>query len=351
VTSEAPSVSLEGPLGQVDLGERLVHWARHEYGAEAHVPEVWPMPGNAGLSFGFDVVVDGTAGGRWPLVIRLAPPGVRRRGNTDVLRQVPLLRSLQDCGIPVAPVTWSTGDPQWFGTDVVIQQRLQARPLHMWESTLSHPDDIAGTQPFVRQAVDTLAAIHAVPWTASLQDWEPMRTVGSEVAFWHEVLSKADDPSWVEAGEKLRDVLLDTQPESPRCGIFHGDYQTNNVLYDDSGRLVAVVDWEISGLGPQLLDLGWLTLFTDTTCWDASYVRGMRVVTEPAQLLRQYEEAAERQVERFDWFRAFACFRFGAIAAFNVRLHRTGRRVDANWDRIAPSVSTLFERGRSLAQS
>ena len=27
------------------------------------------------------------------------------------------------------------------------------------------------------------------------------------------------------------------------------------------------------------------------------------------------------------------------------------RRVDANWDRIAPSVSTLFERGRSLAQS
>jgi hypothetical protein len=38
------------------------------------------MPGNAGLSFGFDVL----DGSRHRYVIRLAPHGVRRSGNTDV---------------------------------------------------------------------------------------------------------------------------------------------------------------------------------------------------------------------------------------------------------------------------
>jgi aminoglycoside phosphotransferase (APT) family kinase protein len=327
---------------------RLVHWARCEYDPAAQVPDVWPMPGNAGLSFGFDVVVPGGPSRRWPLVIRLSPPGVTRRGNTDVLRQVPLLRSLHDSGIPVAPVSWSTADPVWFGTDAVVQQRLDARPLHMWEAALSHRAASGGAEAFLAQAVDVMAAIHAAPWRDTLRGWEAPRSPESELSFWDEVLGKSDQPAWVQAGRGLRDVLLESRPEGTPCGIFHGDFQTNNVLYDDAGKLVAVVDWEISGLGPQLIDLGWLTLFTDASCWEPGYVRGMQVRSEPQALRRRYEQATGRTVASFDWFRAMACFRFGAIAAFNVRLHRTGRRPDPRWDRIAPSVTTLFTRGRDL---
>jgi aminoglycoside phosphotransferase (APT) family kinase protein len=328
---------------------RLVHWARCEYDPAAEVPDVWPMPGNAGLSFGFDVVVPGGPSRRWPLVIRLSPPGVTRRGNTDVLRQVPLLRSLHDSGIPVAPVTWSTADPVWFGTDAVVQQRLDARPLHMWDAALSHRAASGGAEAFLAQAVDAMAAIHAAPWRDTLRDWEAPRSLESELYFWDEVLGKSDQPAWVQAGRELRDVLLESRPEGTPCGIFHGDFQTNNVLYDDAGKLVAVVDWEISGLGAQLIDLGWLTLFTDPSCWNSTYVRGMQVRSEPEALRRRYEQATGRTVASFEWFRAMACFRFGAIAAFNVRLHRTGRRPDASWERIAPSVTTLFTRGRDLA--
>ena len=151
------------------------------------------------------------------------------------------------------------------------------------------------------------------------------------------------------AGVRLRDVLLARQPDDVSFGIFHGDFQTNNILYDESRRLVAVVDWEISGLGAQLLDLGWLAMFTDPSCWDPSYQVGMRVTADPQALRRRYEETREEPVEAFDYFRALACYRFGVIAAFNVRLHRTGRRVDDSYERIAPSVLTLFDRGRGLA--
>jgi aminoglycoside phosphotransferase (APT) family kinase protein len=342
------SESFSATNGDV-MRARLGRWARCEYDSSAQVPDVWPMPGNAGLSFGFDVVVRDDSPRRWPLVIRLSPPGVTRRGNTDVLRQVALLRSLHASGIPVAPVTWSTADPDWFGTDAVIQQRLDARPLHMWEAALSHRAASHDATPFLAQAVDALAAIHAAPWVDTLGDWEAPRSLESELYFWDEILGKSDEPGWVQAGRELRDVLLASRPEGTPCGVFHGDYQTNNVLYDDAGKLVAVVDWEISGLGAQLIDLGWLTLFTDPSCWDTSYAGRMLVRAQPERLRRRYEQATERTVVSFDWFRAMACFRFGAIASFNVRLHRTGRRPDPRWDHIAPSVTTLFTRGRALA--
>lgn len=347
-------MTVSGSPAAVDadvMRERLAHWARCEYGPSAQVPDVWPMPGNSGLSFGFDVVVPGNPPRRWPLVIRLSPPGVARRGNTDVLRQVPLLRSLQASGIPIARVTWSTGDPDWFGTDAVVQQRLDARPLHMWEAGLDHQLAAGGAAPFLVQAIDALAAIHAAPWEDALRDWEAPRSLESELHFWDDILGRSDQPGWVQAGRELRDVLLASRPEDTPCGVFHGDYQTNNVLYDDGGTLVAIVDWEISGLGAQLIDLGWLTLFTDASCWDAGYVADMRVRARPEWLRDRYERASGRSVESFDWFRAMACFRFGAIAAFNVRLHRSGRRPDPRWDHIAPSVTTLFTRGRALALS
>ncbi len=39
---------------------------------------------------------------------------------------------------------------------------------------------------------------------------------------------------------------------------------------------------------------------------------------------------------------------FGVITAFNVMLHRTGKRPDAEWDRLAHSVPTLFGRAGEL---
>jgi len=62
------------------------------------------MPGHAGISFGFDVVAGGV---RDPLVVRVPAAGVRRSGNTDVLRQVPVLRAARASGVPVAEVRGS----------------------------------------------------------------------------------------------------------------------------------------------------------------------------------------------------------------------------------------------------
>jgi len=334
------------PLTVARVQELLLPWAAAHLPGAAQVTDVGPMPGNAGLSFGFDVR-DAEGAHLRSLVIRLAPPGVRRQGNTDVLRQVPLLRALERATFPVAPVVWASGDERWFGTDALVQERLQAGhlPMHDPKAGVGRVDDPA---PYLRQAVEALAALHRVSWTEHLADWEVPRSVAAEVAFWRRLLPRHPEPRWAELGEKLADRLLATDPADHRVGLFHGDYQTHNVLYDDVGRLVAVVDWEIAGIGPVGLDVGWLTMMVDQSCWHPERATVALVSEEPERIQRWYEEAAGHELEHARWYQALACYRYGAITGFNLHLHRSGRRTDPTNELTGPAAPALFTAGLRL---
>ena len=77
------------------LADRLQRMMESERGAGARVINFGIMEdGHAGLTFGFDVVDPGGAP-RGSYVLKTAPVGVTRRGNTDVYRQAPLIRALK----------------------------------------------------------------------------------------------------------------------------------------------------------------------------------------------------------------------------------------------------------------
>jgi aminoglycoside phosphotransferase (APT) family kinase protein len=325
---------------QIQLGR----WAIAHYGAGSTVAGLETMPGHAGLSFGFRVERDHRGIGDF--VVRLPPKGVRRSGNTDVLRQVPLLRSLAAHRVPVARVAWFDSDEQWFDVPYLMVDRLPGVTWNVRAASES-PGAVDAAAAVFRQAAAALASIHRVPWRDDLADWEPVKDLADEVVFWDRLLEKSADPGWIELGRRVRDLLLSTVPADPVIGIFHGDFQTNNILFHD-GRLVAVLDWEISGIGAQLLDLGWLLMMNDPlSWWDGD---GLTIVPSFDDIVTWYSEGVGRQVTLGDvaWYRALSGYRFGVISCFNVMLHRTGKRPDAEWDRIAPSVPYLFGRAEQL---
>jgi hypothetical protein len=73
-------------------------------------------------------------------------------------------------------------------------------------------------------------------------------------------------------------------------------------------------------------------------------------VKSPEELADIYRSSVSWRVSDGDlrWFRAFAGYRFGAITAFNLMLHRRGKRPDATWEDIALSSKLFFQRGREL---
>ena len=129
---------------------------------------------------------------------------------------------------------------------------------------------------------------------------------------------------------------------------MHGDFQWANILYD-SERPIALIDWEISLIGPVLLDLGWTSFFADRE----SFVGGFFVVPpllSPAEIADIYASAASFPVrdDQVQWFRAFSGYRFGVITCFNTMLHRRGKREDPIWESVAPSAARMFERALEL---
>jgi len=301
------------------------------------------MPGHAGLSFGFrvedaagDVIED--------LVVRMPPKGVRRKGNTDVIRQVPLLQALREGGVPVAEVRYWSEDERWFEVPFFMVGKLPGDTYIVREPGPSFAS--VSTTTIFEEAVTALAGIHTFEWQRRLSDWAEVRDLVDEIRYWDPILTKAAEPQWIGMGEEARELLLASVPENPDVGVFHGDFQTNNILFDGP-KLVAVLDWEISGLGAQLLDLGWLLMMNDPASWHDG---GRSVVPQFEHLVARYAEASGRNVSLADvaWYRALSGYRFGVISGLNVMLHRTGKRDDPSWEGIALSVPYLFGRASEL---
>jgi aminoglycoside phosphotransferase (APT) family kinase protein len=330
---------------RMDINDALARWAVQEHGPDARVTDVRAMPGNAGLSFGFTL----SAEHEQRLVIRLAPPGVRRTGNTDVMRQVPLLRALAEQGrVPVAEVRWAMEDSPIFGTAAFVVDLLDGRPLHMTSPELSYDGD-ADPWPLIQQAVDVLVAVHATALDGPLADWASETTLEQEIAWALAVSAKGVSGPHVAEAYSLGEALRRTAPKDASIGLFHGDFQTNNILFAD-GRITGVVDWELAGIGGQLLDLGWLAMMTDIDCWHPDYAEQLLVTAPPAALLERYAATAPTDPRgHFGWFSALACLRFAAIVSYNLRLHREGKRVDRYYETLAPSIPHLLRRGRQHA--
>jgi aminoglycoside phosphotransferase (APT) family kinase protein len=334
-------------MAETDIGPRLTALVRDRTGdPQARVSDPVALPGHAGQSYSFDLeTYSGGAARREKLVLRLSPEGVRPVGTADVVRQARVMESLAGTAVPVPPIKWYGDDPRWFGRPYFVAGFVAGDKLALGESTFSA--DEQGT--LARATVDMLAALHSLPWEERRAIWGEPFSLADEMARLDTLLDRPTLEPWTTVGApELRERLRATLPASPRVGCVHGDLQWSNCLYAN-GRVLAVIDWELSQIGAVLIDLGWLCLFSDREMWVNTELVPEHVPA-PAELAEMYRESAGWAISDADarWFRAFASYRFGVITAFNLMLHRRGKRPDPTWEDIALSAPRLFERGREL---
>ncbi|GAA1001290.1 phosphotransferase family protein [Acrocarpospora macrocephala] len=326
------------------FAKRLEAWARAHYGPGAVVGGVRRMPGNSGISYGFDVE---HLGEREALVVRLAPPGVARQGNADVMRQVPLLRAMKRAGLPVPGVRWFDADESWFGVPYHMVEHVRGQSTHLFDAGAAELVDGSGLEPVFAEAMGVLAAIHRVDWRRELAGWSTPRDLAGEIDSWTPSLLKSDDPRWIERGLRLRDRLVASMPKMAETSVVHGDFYSNNWLFAE-GRLTAVLDWEIASIGCAGVDIGWICMMYDPRSWGPARHQWSRWSPSPEFLLGAYRAAGGPEVPDLAWFRALAGFRLSCITAMSLRLHRTGRRPDPAWEVLADASPYMLDRAEEL---
>ena len=329
-----------------ELNQRLLPFARHHYDDESvSIIDVFKMPGHAGFAYGFSVRRSATEDAqvdKW--YIRLPPPDVKLKDTADVLRQVAVLDVLP-LSVPHCVVEWSGDDSQWFGRPYFVVPQLEGDVVRFESDWILHLTENSRVD-MARQAVNALAEIHKVDYRTAKYLGTPI-SLGADVERWDRFVAKAADPEKLKLVPEVRRLLLENIPENVNIGIFHGDFQWSNLFYSDQAQLLAVIDWELVGVGATLNDLGWFATFNDPAAWaDSSHGKSTMPLAE--ELIAMYELAWGSSVPEVPWFRALAAYKFAIITGFNLMLHRRGKRHDPLWETTKDSMESLLERAYSL---
>ncbi len=188
------------------------------------------------------------------LVLRKQPPGTLLPSAHAIDREHRVIAALRGTAVPVPEALLFCDDRSVIGTPFYVMQRVDGRVFHDCALPGCSP---AERRALYRSMAETLAALHAVePAACGLGDYgRPQGFYARQLRRWSEQwrdLRTREDHHI----ERLIVWLPAHTPDDPRCGIAHGDFRMGNLMFAPEGPgVAALLDWELSTLGPPLSDL------------------------------------------------------------------------------------------------
>ena len=319
----------------VAIRERLEAFLRSDRSdAGLSVDRVAPVPdGHSGFTYFVDAHTGSTA---LRYVLRVPPPGARAAGPADVIRQGRIMRALASRRLPVPRIVASCEDPAVLdGRPFILMERIAGASFREALATY-------GSAAIAGATVECLRRVHAVPRAESgLAGEEPM-PLGGELDRWSALMQRGVS-DLVGGASTLAERLRARMPAPVEPVLVHGDYHYGNLLFGGA-EVVAILDWEIAQVGQPLLDLATLCVIADRRAFATDPNPGGAVEVTSEELVRLYGADPEAMT----WYLALGCYKYAAIFAYNLGLHRRGKRVDPHYEELAPTITGLIARGRDL---
>ena len=137
---------------------------------------------------------------------------------------------------------------------------------------------------------------------------------------------------------------------------MHGDYRLDNTMLaaDDPGRIVAVLDWEMSTLGDPLTDVGLLLVYwgdrEQLSVLAAQGVGGVPGFLTRDEVVARYADRSGRSVTHLDFYVVFAMYKLAIIVeGINAR-YLMGKTLGEGFAEMGAIVDTLVEQALELAR-
>ena len=251
-------------------------------------------------------------------VLRRKPPGVTLPSAHAVDREFRVQSALGAAGLPVPRMLQFCADEEVIGSPFYVMEHVRGRVL--WDPAMA---DLPPKERWAQHEamVRTLAGLHALdPSVLGLSDYgKPSDYFGRQIARWTRQYRADPEAGRVPDMDQLAEWLPAQMPEGEGASVVHGDFRLDNVMFaEHSARVVAVIDWELSTLGPPLADLSYLLLmykFPQTLMKSLAGLdpAALGVPTED-ETVALYAEASGRPLPgNRDVLHAYNLFRFAAI--------------------------------------
>lgn len=285
--------------------------------------------------------------GKSAWIVRRPPLGHVLATAHDMGREFRLMSALWDTEVPVPRTYALCGDDSVLGAPFYVMERVVGTPFRRAAELAEFGPE--GTRLISGRLVDTLAALHEVdPAAVGLADFgRPGGFLARQVDRWKKQLDASHSRDLPAADELHARLAADVPPDAAP-GIVHGDYRLDNVLIDGSGRLAAVIDWEMATLGDTLTDLALLVLYQRLGTMlggsfaDASSAPGF--LTE-AEILARYTAHSARDLSRFGFYLGLASFKLAAILEGIHYRGLRGQNVGPGFEHIGAAIHPLLDAG------
>ena len=302
-----------------------------------------------------------TEGGRArseQLVARVAPDQVDVPvfPTYDMERQFQVMRVVgEHCSVPVPPVWWLELDARALGTPFFVMGRVEGQvppdvmPYNFGDSWLydAPPPDRTRLQQSI---VNVLAELHGIgqpTQTFAFLEYErwgetALRRHVADRAAWYVYAAAGLHSPLIERGLAWLDEHLPAD-EGPTV-LSWGDARIGNVLFRDFAP-VAVLDWEMAGLGPRELDVAWL-VYSHRAFEDLAAefgLPGMPDFLRRDDVATAYESLTGHGLRHLEFYLTYAAVQWAIVFL------RTGlRQVHFGEIEMPDDVDALLRNGASL---
>ena len=320
-------------LNREETRQRLERWLaeRLPEGADPTIPEI-SAPSGTGMS-SETLLFDASwneAGERQtvPLVGRLAP-GLRDVPvfpSYDLESQFRLLRLISEhSDVPVPGVRWLENDSNALGAPFFVMDRVEGRvpadiPPYLFAGWLLEATSAERTC-LMDETVGAMAALHAIDPLEAEAGFLAFEVEGDTPLRRH-LQNQRDFYAWVIADgvrqpivERTFDWLDAHWPaDEGETVISWGDSRIGNVIYDGF-EPAALLDWEMAGLGPREMDLGWLC-FMHSFFQEIANMAGQPGLPDFLRLsdiAACYERISGHTPRNLVWYFTYAALRHGIV--------------------------------------
>jgi aminoglycoside phosphotransferase (APT) family kinase protein len=294
------------------------------------------------------------------LVARIAPDpsDVPVFPSYDLARQFETIRQVGErTSVPVPRVWWFEPDGDVLGAPFFVMSRVDGEvppdvmPYNFGDSWLFHAAP-AEQRRLQDATVDVLAELHSIddaPGRFHFLEFDdngatPLRRHVAHTQAWYEFAHDGHRSPLIQRGFAWLDEHWPDH-EGPTV-VSWGDSRIGNVLYRHF-EPVAVLDWEMAGLGPRELDLAWLVnahLVFEALAQSMG-LPGMPEFLRVDDVTSRYEQLTGYAPRDLEWFLTYAAVQWGIVFL------RTGLRAVHFGERSMPAEVDDFHHHRSLLEA
>jgi aminoglycoside phosphotransferase (APT) family kinase protein len=330
----------------VDLERLRAYFAAHVDGAgDRALSAELIAGGRSNLTYG---ITDGEH--EW--VLRRPPLGHVLETAHDMRREYRVLSGLAGTDVPVPRTLALCEDPEVNGAPFYVMERVQGRVLR------SHSMLSELTADEARRCSYDLARIHAVDYEAvGLGDFgRPDGFLERNVRRWGkqwESNKTRELPAVDELARRLERAL----PAHQGRAIVHGDYRIDNTMVapDDPGRIVAVLDWEMSTLGDPLTDVGVLGVYwgdrRSTPVLGSQGVSNLPGFPSRDEVMARYAAQSGRDLSELDFYLVYAGYKLAIIVEGIHARFLMGKTVGEGFEDMGHAVEALAQAALDLADA